>query len=271
MSNKIMKHPSLQFFDLLKEICKPLEDIGIDYFSQVRIDKNNNFSSLIRNPKYHTHYLSHHYYNCCIHLVDPKALGDMIVWDLVKTSGNSEQMVRDAAACGASHLFTLVKRNADFCDYFHFATSHADDSINQFYISQRNYLETFILYFLDKVKTAKELSSAWNIKFDIECNQAQFEISQSNMARQLNANLADNCNYIYVTHDQKHFFITAREYTMLQWLSFGKTAEEIAIICRISASTVRKHIEHIKEKSSCYTLFQLGELYAHIKTLVTSQ
>lgn len=265
---KIIEHPCVILNDSLKQICEPLKLLGIDYFSQVRIYNKNNgggFSSITSNIDYHIHYLDNHYYNCDIHMAANNDLGDMIVWDFIKRGGDSDKMVREAQEFGISHLFTLVKKNQEFCDYFHFASSHSDETINQVYISHQDYLEKFILYFSDKVKRTKEFSSAWDIQFELNENKAIFEIPAFN-EKEIIEKIHDlSCNTIYVSHKNHYFVMTAKEYSILHWLSFGKTAEEIAIISGISASGVRKHIENIKAKSHCYSLFQLGELYANIR------
>jgi DNA-binding CsgD family transcriptional regulator len=51
--------------------------------------------------------------------------------------------------------------------------------------------------------------------------------------------------------------VSAREQEVLSWVAQGKTAEEIAIILGISASTVNFHLKSLKEKSKTSTLHQL--------------
>jgi DNA-binding CsgD family transcriptional regulator len=45
-----------------------------------------------------------------------------------------------------------------------------------------------------------------------------------------------------------NFNLTGREKEILGWIAEGKTNVEIAVILDISASTVKKHVEHIFEK-----------------------
>jgi DNA-binding CsgD family transcriptional regulator len=42
--------------------------------------------------------------------------------------------------------------------------------------------------------------------------------------------------------------LTPREAEMAAWLARGKTNWEISVICRVSARTVEKHVEHILRK-----------------------
>lgn len=51
--------------------------------------------------------------------------------------------------------------------------------------------------------------------------------------------------------------LTEREREVLQWLVFGKTLDEIALILDISHSTVRFHLSQAREKLGGYTLPQL--------------
>ena len=47
--------------------------------------------------------------------------------------------------------------------------------------------------------------------------------------------------------------LTAREYEILAWVSYGKTNPEIARILWISPHTVRKHLENIYAKLGVHT------------------
>lgn len=264
MNKKILQHPTIQQHDELHAICKPLNKIGIDYFAHVRIDDKKRFSAISNNHDYHLHYLKNDYYNCDIHMAENNNLGDMIVWDFVHANGDSEKMRREAIAFGTSHLFTMVTEQLNFKDYFHFASSYYDETINQNYISQRGWLEQFNAYFIDKVNSSKSLKTAWEISFTINKNQANFT-NTSDTLEHTQTNYPDFCSKkTYTTFNGRYFHLSQRECDMLHWLSLGKSAEDISLICNISPSTVRKHIENIKEKSGTYSLFQLGLLYAQL-------
>ena len=56
--------------------------------------------------------------------------------------------------------------------------------------------------------------------------------------------------------------ITKGEFECLHWLAKGKIYDEIAVILRIKVRTARFHLQALKEKTSCVTLFQLGSLSA---------
>lgn len=261
MSNdkKIHQHPGISHHDDIQTICKPLHNLDVTYFAHVRMNPTGEFNVITNNPDYQIHYLENQYYNCDVHLAgnDP---GDLVIWDCVRRQGNSEKMVREAKEFGVDHLFTLIKKGEEYSDYFHFASAVSDETINQRYLSQRNKLEKFTHHFLDKIKSNKQLSKILSIEFGVNKNEAEFDFGA---APSSSAEIPDSQKY-YVSYQNKCFTLSAREYLILHWLGLGKTAAEVGLIHDISASTVRKHIENIKQKSGCYTAFQLGALYASI-------
>ena len=57
---------------------------------------------------------------------------DYFVWDVVERSGLSAQMNEDAVAYGAKHPFTIIQKNKDGFDYYHFATGLMDHLLIKF-------------------------------------------------------------------------------------------------------------------------------------------
>lgn len=58
--------------------------------------------------------------------------------------------------------------------------------------------------------------------------------------------------------------ITQRELDILAWMHKGKGLEQISMILGVSTITVKKNIAAIKQKTKCYTQFQLGELFSRL-------
>lgn len=63
----------------------------------------------------------------------------------------------------------------------------------------------------------------------------------------------------YFKQDGKDNYLTSRELEFLYWLSLGKTASETARILHIGQRTAEVHVNNIKTKLGCATLFQLGQ------------
>jgi len=57
-----------------------------------------------------------------------------------------------------------------------------------------------------------------------------------------------------------NLYLTQRECECINYLTIGKTAEEVSMILGISKRTVESHIDNIKIKLSCNNQFRLGYL-----------
>lgn len=75
--------------------------------------------------------------------------------------------------------------------------------------------------------------------------------------------------YIPLAH--KSFYLTQREVECLKLLCLGFTTKKVAEQLNISPKTMDIHINNIKEKCNCVSLFQLGELVSQSLRLLTSQ
>ena len=158
MSNIISQHPIFNHANEIKDICKPLEKLSINYFAHVRVDNENNFSVLANNTGFLEHYLRNEYYNADIHLADNSKFGNYVIWDAIERYGQSEKMHREAAQFGVQHTFTIIEKNQNSNDYYHFAHQSSSNSINQVYLSNLDLLKCFILHFNDNVSQTNLLS-----------------------------------------------------------------------------------------------------------------
>jgi DNA-binding CsgD family transcriptional regulator len=136
-----------------------------------------------------------------------------------------------------------------------------DTSINQIYIANIDLLKLFILHFNEKIRQSKLLSQAYNLKFSIDENAEGHLIKARNNKSQRTAFLQTiNLNNSIASTIEKS--LSARELEVLAWLHYGKRASDIAQIIGVAEITVNKHILNIKEKTQCYTPFQLGEFFS---------
>ena len=74
----------------------------------------------------------------------------------------------------------------------------------------------------------------------------------------------------YHVLDDNKSYVTKREMECLLWLHHGKTFEDIAQILQITERTVRAHVNSVKEKLKCQTMFQLGEKINQFKLIEPS-
>lgn len=260
---KIKKHPALLHADDIKAICKPLLHLSkIDYFSHVKVNSKG-FSGLATNPQFVEHYLTQGYFNCDSHLQMLESNIEFIVQDSITHFGQTKQLFRDCQAFNVHHIFTLLHREQDGVNAYHFATSDPNNHLNEIYLKNIPFLKNFISYFNEALKNDKSLNLAYNVKFKLD-QSAQYESGIDYIRDQINIDslLKDiRAKRLHVMNSNQSY-ITKRELECLLCLHLGNTAETIAKTLKITERTVRAHINSLKQKLNCKTLFQLGEKVA---------
>lgn len=264
MTHNIDKHPALTHASNIADICKPLNRLNITYFAHVNIDKSGMFSALANNPEFTKHYLKSNYYNVDIHLADCGLLKNYIIWDSVDRFGESAKMHLEAGEYGVKHTFTIVEKNANGSNYYHFASNTNDNTINQVYLNNIDILKYFILYFKEKVNQSKCIASAYDMKFSIDENASGYSFNSRKYFDNLKSRREEFIDEIRL--DKKvcvdiSQVLSIREIQILLWLHHGKTVHDIARILKLADVTVNKRISLIKNKLQCYTQFQLGEKF----------
>jgi DNA-binding CsgD family transcriptional regulator len=261
--NKAIKHPVLNVAKSVAEICHPLKILDIGYFSHVRIDKKGHFSALSSSVGFAEHYLVNKYYNADIHMAKNNNHGQYVIWDAIERYGLSEKMFQEAMAFGIDHTFTIIERDTTGDNFYHFASDMRGTSINQVYLSNIELLKLFN----EKVHASKELANVYQHTFTLDQNAAGFTAKnvlpneqESRLAFQQAIKLNKKL------HGRSIKPLSYREVEILDWLHHGKTTEQIAQILTVSNVTINKHVANIKEKTGCYTQFQLGELYSSMTT-----
>lgn len=261
----IKKHPSLRYEDEIKSMGRPLKAFEIDYFSRARVTVQGKFSCLGSDAQFVKTYLSERYFNSSMH-VDQKNLGNLILWDLPSLRGRSLELHQVKQDFQLFNGFTLVNKTQHYCDYYHFASHNRNPNLLSLYLSQMENFILFSQYFDEKIAENKPLKESFDFSFDIDYEKGAYEIDTPEFNENLHPAfqnlLGKNVKIIF---NNKTIAISDRELQILHWLSLGKTSEEAALLLGITKATVNKHVDNIKLKSGCYTLFQLGELFAAIK------
>ena len=250
MMHPIHNHPSIVYANDLQRICQPLKKLDIEYFSHVMIDEKKKFSAAGMNPDFVELYFSKKFYNIDIH---QSIYHDQryIIWDTVERDSKLDEVYSDFKSFSLGHSFTIIYSHPKGCKhYYDFSARLGNDKINQSYLKNISFLKKFILYFTEKINSHKGLKAAHDIKFTMS-EEYQEEIKHEPI-------LSLPLSRIYFSQDT---YLTMREVECLNWLSQGKTIEEIAIILSISTRTMKAHIVNMKKKLDCKNLFQLGLAY----------
>lgn len=260
----LKNHPSLLYADEIKAIGEPLRALHIDYFSKGRVTQDGRFACLGSNADFVQTYLEKEYYNYSMHM-GHESIGRLIIWDAAEHCGQSLELYQVRQVFRLYNGFTLVKECRSYKDYYHFASHSKLSSINSF-LAHLDWLTLFTHFLDEKIASCSSLQQAFDITFNLDYDKGCFDVNTNNitdMAAGFVEAYSDAQNKIF--YQGRSFRLTEREIEVLHWSSLGKTAEQIAQICSIAKSTVDKHVDNIKKKSQCYTLFQLGELFAEIK------
>lgn len=260
---KVKDHAAILHADLMQGICKPLETLGITYFSHVHIDNEHQFSGMGLSPEFATHYINQKYYKFDIHMASLSNTEQFIIWDTINRSAASKSMHDDFAAHGYGHTFTVIQPASQGTDYYHFATAIGNTAINQQNVNQLDLLQKFILYFRDKVNSIKELKAGYQQKLLLPTEEGGYFTEGQLMQAKRDQFLAQMEIHRAVISDDTH--LTLKELECLHWHSLGKTADEVALIMGITDRTVKSHIRNLKDKLNCRNQFQLGLAYSRLK------
>jgi len=262
MTHKIDKHPSVIHQQDLAEICKPLRKLNISYFSHVNV-KDKQFSALTNNPGFHSHYLKNKHYNADIHLASDDSIKDYFMWDLVERRGSDLEIDLEAADFGVKHIFTIIEKSANGNDYYHFATDMMDEAVNHTYLTKIDLLKLFIIHFNNSINTSKHLKNGYDIKFVLDDESAEFNyyLNSNNISADNRESFINDLSIYHNLTLSNRKILSAKQLQILFWLDKGKTLYDISRILGIAEVTINKHVADIKEKTGCYTQFQLGEIF----------
>jgi DNA-binding CsgD family transcriptional regulator len=252
----LLKHPSLLHADQIAEICAPLKKLNISYFSHVRISHDKKMSAISSNPDFTEHYLKNQYFTTDIHMVDENKFGNFFVWDGIEFSGRSGQMCREAGEFGIHNPFTIIDRNNNGIDYYHFANNSTNKQINQMYLANIDLLHLFISYFKDNIKKSKPLSKAHDFKFNVNSDiKIAFEDSLITYDRSDFLNSINHKKFPKIEIENQT--LSKRQSEILRLVVRGMTMKEIGKILNLSPRTVGHYFETIKMKLNISTRSEL--------------
>src|SRR5438128_1323700 len=108
MTTNIMQHPSIAHADDIKQICRPLHHLNINYFAHMKATNGKLVAGMASNPEFSKIYVDKKYYNADVHLALSNQLGQYILWDAFDYSDQTNQLKEDSIACGVDHVFTII-------------------------------------------------------------------------------------------------------------------------------------------------------------------
>jgi len=248
----INQHVSLESHKEVGEICKPLFDrLNLGIMNFIRVTSTGKLAYLCDNY----HWLKHYFLNAypligAFEQYHPNHHNEHVLWTALS---DSDPIVTDSRErFNINHGITLIKLNADSCDYFNFGTSSTEASIHEELLKNTGALSQFIDIFYQKAH--RLIQKAEISAFD----KSQFQDSKKKHA----PSTLRNCVYLGPSHNYQS--LTHRELECLLWFTQGKSVPEIAIILGISSRTAEKYFENLKIKLNCRTQGQLGFVAAKL-------
>lgn len=259
------KHPAISHASELKNLCDPLASLDITTFSHLRILKNNQLTVLCNHPQFLLNYLEKKHYAAdpCVsvkpELVD---IGEYVIWDSVDCGGSTAKMLEDSASFDFKHVFTIIKKQESFTDFYHFGTHLTNSMINQVYINNLDVLDRFISYFNNHVQQSRLLANAYNIILNKEQNSSDVDLSQ-------NSTLFADIKYkrnklLHILNPADTKKLTLNEEICARLVLEGKTNKEIATCLGLSHRTIEDRIDALKRKTNSKNKTELViKLIAH--------
>lgn len=262
-------HPTQAYANELADICRPLEKLNITYFGHAQVNDQGHFAALNNNPQFMHYYLSNNYYNADIHMAQ-ESLGNYVLWDNIELDGKSRKLFHEAMNFGVDHTFTIIEKNVNGMQYYHFASNTKDKSINQEYLRHLDLLKRFTCYFNEQVASSKNLRDAYSSTFSLAADSTGFIVSDSKIGsseptlresflQQINSQdtSSNNLNSFIMRH--YNLVLSKREIDCLTSTVFGKTAKLTADDLGISRRTVEEHLASIKVKLHVFSKTELIE------------
>jgi DNA-binding CsgD family transcriptional regulator len=148
---------------------------------------------------------------------------------------------------------TLIEKIATGTRFYNLGNNNNATTVND-YIENLAILHEFIKIFAEKAQRLTQI--AYDTRFILPSGKNNQLILYEQKA------ISQKLNRLYLDKD---IFLTMREIECIEWYASGKTSVEISEILHISKRTVESHIDHIKQKTGCINLFQLGYMLARLK------
>lgn len=259
------KHPVIRYSAELQQLCEPLHRINITAFSHLRVFDDHQLTVLCNKPDFFLNYLEKKYHTAdpCVEVQSETTdIGEYIVWDTLPCRGKTHEMLLDSAQFNFKHVFTLIKKQRNYTDFYHFGTHDTNLLIYQTYINNLNVLEQFIKYFNVNVEGASYLSNAYKIILNQRSTYAHDNFVSQDM---LCKDKTKEQTILELINPEANLF-TAKELTCIDLFLQGYSNKELAVILNLSSRTIEDKIDRLKIKMRAKSRVDLAiKLYELLK------
>lgn len=255
----LKNHPSLLFADDMQHICQPIYKLGIDYFSHVMINSENEMTANASNPDYFKFYFEQGFHQSDLHTAHFEIPQRYVLWHLVKREGKAEELYQSGIEFGLYYIFTIIEHLPFEKNYYHFAAKSTKDYMNEFYFRHIDLLEQFIAYYKHSITLNNRLNRAYKLPYKINGTEGshiiKVDYNQSISLEQIK----DYLDSIQLTTNQTPSLpqLSRRELQCSLYLLEGKTSIEIAQLLNISPRTVEVYFNRLKNRFGSKNKIQL--------------
>lgn len=259
-------HPFIAENQIVIDICKPLfKAFDLRSFSHIRVNEKYQYTGIISKKEWAEFYVKNNlqHYDVMSFNLDhyPE---QCIVWSENHLHSAIENTVRKyACEQDLGSGITLTFRNGNIRDFFGFAASTDNKSINKILATSQNELSRFIFYYLEQTSKIKRLSNIYHDWQEMDILQHRNDSCYIVTATQEDRHKLDLYpKRYYISDKNREIYLTQAQMKCLALGLNNKTSKEIAKILHISHRTVQEHLDNIRKK---IVVSNIKMLYEHLK------
>ncbi len=251
------EHITFTAVGIVKSLLAVLDEIQITNFTFERLYRDQSHIKLTSCGEWLKYYYSKKLYNYSIFEKTPYLFTDgYMFWKWLRR----DPIYSEAAQFDIAHGITIIQSDNSYCEFYHFGTNCNNPLPESRLLANLQYLYQFIAFF--KEKAHKIIVEAEEKRFILPLQQVEESLIHNDVQmvntldKSLGINLFQNIKRLYV--GDRGRYLTGKEIRILAYLKKGKKVPDIAEHLAISVRTVETHINNIKDKLNCKTMFELG-------------
>lgn len=237
------KHLFLTASSDLKELIKPLQGYGIDYFAYNKNYMDGSRIRLTTHPHHLKAFLENKYYlTGNIDALPTLYLNQVALFSTLKNQSLVEWARNEF---NVFHGIYIVRKSELFTEFFCFATSIDNPQILNFYLNNIDFLQKFCDYFIEMGKP---------LILKAEDNKLVHEYHDK---EGLSSSAIADVNLLHADYTLAATLFSERKRDIIHWLLKGYRAKEIAKKLNISYRTVEDHLADLKSKLNARNILEL--------------
>jgi DNA-binding CsgD family transcriptional regulator len=256
----------------LGEVIRPFYSIlGLNFFNHLRVYKNSKVVGVISNPDWVDNYFSNglHQYDFSSMPFEMMQSGHHVL-DLNTAPRCMEPIFRAAYEFDMSRAFSIVDKQADYCDHYLFAGPNVREDLTEYFLSHIDLFRQFIFYYKEQVFLDQKVGKYLKRELSLGCKndvtvKADIKEAQCDLSARLEN--AIKVKKIHIKGNLGEVWLTTRELDCLSSFLYGNTTKVTAACLNISPRTVETHIRNIQLKMGVHNTLQLFRLITDDKLL----